>query len=539
MATQQEDHRSETIVHNNNSYKMKLQNISWKQSTWIKHLIGDPYVSDDPQQLSMRHKQIIIFIVALSGISGPLASMIYMPGLLSVAQDLNTSMEAVNGTVSAYVVFMGIAPLFWAVLSDYYGRKRMYLLSIIIGIFASIICAISNNIAMLVVFRAIQAAGSCASQTLGAGVIADTFPVAQRGRAYGIFYTGPLVGPVIGPTVGGFLCQYLGWQSTFYFTAILGGVLLILVAAFLPETLRKKRAKDNDNNNNLNNSSSHAIKEMITVFGPMLSMLQDPSVLVITIYSTVIFACLYFLNPTITDTFQSLYGYNEWQVGLCYLAFGIGLMIGSVVAGQVSDLVLQCLRKKAPGQKVIPEMRLRAAIPSFFLIPAGYLIYAWTTEYAVGVYAPIIGLFIYAFGQMSAFTPATVYLVDSQPGRSATAVGVNNCSRSVVAAIMAIFSTEALHTLGTGILFSILAAINVVNIIFIILCMIYGQRWREAYASKVKARNHEHQDEQHQKETSQRNSANGTSHNHDEEERRLNETEHALARIGSRHSGIL
>ena len=69
-------------------------------------------------------------------------------------------------------------------------------------------------------------------------------------------------------------------------------------------------------------------------------------------------------------------------------------MIGSIVAGQVSDLVLQWLRKKSPGGKVIPEMRLRAAIPSFFLIPAGYLIYAWTTEYAIGVYAPIIGLFV-------------------------------------------------------------------------------------------------------------------------------------------------
>ena len=69
-------------------------------------------------------------------------------------------------------------------------------------------------------------------------------------------------------------------------------------------------------------------------------------------------------------------------------------MIGSIVAGQVSDLVLQWLRKKSPGGKVIPEMRLRAAIPSFFLIPAGYLIYAWTTEYATGVYAPIIGLFV-------------------------------------------------------------------------------------------------------------------------------------------------
>ena len=74
--TTQQDHRSETLVHDNSSDDMEQQKKSWKQNTWIKYLIGDPYVSDDPQKLSMRHKQIIIFIVALSGISGPLASMI-------------------------------------------------------------------------------------------------------------------------------------------------------------------------------------------------------------------------------------------------------------------------------------------------------------------------------------------------------------------------------------------------------------------------------------------------------------------------------
>ena len=105
---------------------------------------------------------------------------------------------------------------------------------------------------------------------------------------------------------------------------------------------------------------------------------------------------------------------------------------------------------------------------------------------------------------------------------------------------MAIFSTEALHTLGTGILFSILAAINVANIIFVVLCMVYGQRWREAYAGKVKARRHGHQAVEKQKEMLQgKDVVGGTEHDPNEEERRLGETEHALARIGSRHSGIL
>lgn len=66
----------------------------------------------------------------------------------------------------------------------------MYVYSLIISVIASILCAISRNAAMLIVFRAIQAIGSSSGQTLGAGVIADTIDVADRGKAYGVFYIG-------------------------------------------------------------------------------------------------------------------------------------------------------------------------------------------------------------------------------------------------------------------------------------------------------------------------------------------------------------
>ncbi|KAL1933462.1 hypothetical protein VTP01DRAFT_7552 [Rhizomucor pusillus] len=456
------------------------------------------HADSDPQQLSMAHKHLIIFIVALSGISGPLGSMINMPGLLSVADDLHTSMSAVNGSVSAYVVFMGLAPLVWASLSDQFGRKRIYLLSAILGIVASIICAASTNIAMLIVFRAVQAAGHCA----GAGVIADTMPIHQRGRAYGFFKIGPMIGPVIGPMVGGVLCRFLGWQLTFYFQAILGAVLLALIALLLPETLGGRN--------------------IFKPFLPLFSMLQDPTMIAITSYSTVIYGCLYLLNPTITDAFQRDYGYSQWQIGLTYLAFGVGLMIGSVLAGRNADWILRRLQKRGA---VIPEVRLRAMIPSFFLIPAGYLIYGWTVQYRVGAYAPIIGLFVCKCSrQMSAFTPSNVYLVDSQPGCSARAVAINNCFRSIASAITAIFSTQALHGPGPGpgILYTILAAINVANIGFVVVCTNYGQRWRQAMKTT----------------TANTDKDNPELGDNPSSLQQQQETEHALTRTASRRSAL-
>ncbi|KAI9478349.1 MAG: major facilitator superfamily domain-containing protein [Benjaminiella poitrasii] len=413
-----------------------IQEKNQKESNWWKSLMGDIYALDDPNDFSQQKKNFIILMVALGGIAGPISSMMYMPAILSIAEDLKTSISAVNGTISAFVVFMGISPLFWATLSDSYGRKRMYIYSGIITVISSIISAVSVNVGMLVVFRALQSFGSNAGLTLGAGVIADTIPVKTRGRAYGV------------------LCQYLGWRSTCYFIAILCGILLVITALFLPETLRKPRKTKDihlDEKHSLASTTlptpSHASfwNTICTNFSPMLVMLHDPN------------------NPTITETLKTVYGYNEWQTGLCYLSLGAGFMLGSMASGYHSDYILKKLSNKSN---------------------TGYLIYGWSTQKHLGVYVPLVGLFLYALGQMWAITPVQVYLVDSKPGYSATAVGLNSCVRCLVGAVTTLFSSTAIHALGNGIVFTILAVLGLLNAGFVIVCYLYGMKWRRKFEEK-------------------------------------------------------
>ncbi|KAG1122985.1 hypothetical protein G6F42_010970 [Rhizopus arrhizus] len=472
------------IVHSASTAGQAPQNDSTFKKLICK-LKGDIYATDDPRQYSSAKKNFIVFIVALGGIYGPLSTLIYVPGILQMARDLDASIEAINATMSAYVALAGLTPLFWSSISDTYGRRPVYIMSITIGIVASILCASSKNIAMLIVFRALQASGASSGQTLGAGSIGDVFDVADRGKAYGVFFIGPLLGPSIGPLIGGILCEFLGWQSTFYFTAIFGragGIVLVLVTLFLPETVRKTRPTIEDDNIKGNNS---VFRNLSTAFAPMAVMLGDPTILIMTLYGSIIFASLFFLNPTITDTFETLYNYNSWQVGLCYLCLGVGMIFGSVFSGIYSDRIIKDLRDRLGSDNVYPELRLKAVYPSFILIPAGYLIYAWTTEKHVAVYGPLIGLFVYAVGQMFAVNPSSVYYVDSKPGRSASAVSLNNCARSLLGAIVTIFSTSCVRSAGPGVVFTILAAISVVNITFVLLVKVYGRKWRTSFEKRT------------------------------------------------------
>lgn len=183
------------------------------------------------------------------------------------------------------------------------------------------------------------------------------------------------------------------------------------------------------------------------------------------------------------------------MAGLCYLCLGVGFVCSSIFSGMYSDFIIKRQQQKLGPENVEPELRLKATFPSFLLLPAGLLIYGWTAQYQVGPYAPLIGIFICklikfyillyssfikdGLGQLNSSNPASVYLVDCRPKKSASTMAINNCVRSITAAIMSIFSTGWDRTIGSGILFSIVAGICIVNCIPIFLVLYYGKQWRK------------------------------------------------------------
>jgi hypothetical protein len=85
---------------------------------------------------------------------------------------------------------------------------------------------------------------------------------------------------------------------------------------------------------------------------------------------------------------------------------------------------------------------------------------------------------------MNSLNPTNVYLVDSKPGKSASAMAINNL-RSVAAAIVTIFSTSIVRTAGPGVVFSILAGISILNCIPVLLVQRYGKQWRTSFEQKT------------------------------------------------------
>lgn len=99
-------------------------------------------------------------------------------------------MEVVNLSITTYMIAQGLAPSFWAPLADRQGRRTTLMYTLLLYVGANVALALTTNSAMLLVFRALQAAGSSSTIALGAGVIADIAAPHERGGYLGWFSGG-------------------------------------------------------------------------------------------------------------------------------------------------------------------------------------------------------------------------------------------------------------------------------------------------------------------------------------------------------------
>lgn len=137
---------------------------------------------------------------------------------------------------SAYILTQTVSMPIFGKLSDLYGRKKFFLLGLVIFITGSILSGAAQNINQLIVFRAIQGIGSGAFFPVALAVIGVVFPPRLRGRVQGVFATVFGIAAVVGPSAGTFIVQTLNWRWIFYVNLPLGIASVFLILFGLSES---------------------------------------------------------------------------------------------------------------------------------------------------------------------------------------------------------------------------------------------------------------------------------------------------------------
>ncbi len=163
----------------------------------------------------------------------------HMQGGLAATQD------QITWVLTSYIIAAAIAMPLTGWLSGRYGRKRIFMLSVVGFTIASGFCGAAQSLTQMVLFRLAQGVCGAALVPLSQAILLDVFPREQRGPAMAFWGVGIMVGPILGPTLGGYLTDNFDWRWVFYINLPVGVLAWLGIALSIEETaLDRKRPFD-------------------------------------------------------------------------------------------------------------------------------------------------------------------------------------------------------------------------------------------------------------------------------------------------------
>lgn len=174
-------------------------------------------------------KSLVLVIAGISSFLVPFTSSSINIALPSIDRELSLTAVALSWVATAYLLAAAMFLVPFGRIADIHGRKRIFLVGIIIDAAGSILCGLANSGTWLIAFRVMQGLGGAMIFGTGVAILTSVFPVPERGRALGINTAAVYTGLSVGPLVGGSLTEHLGWRSIFFLNALLGLIIIIAV----------------------------------------------------------------------------------------------------------------------------------------------------------------------------------------------------------------------------------------------------------------------------------------------------------------------
>jgi DHA2 family multidrug resistance protein len=152
-----------------------------------------------------------------------------------IAGNLSASTDESTWVLTSYLVSNAIMLPAAGWITRRIGRKRLFMISIVVFTAASLLCGISVNLPMLILARVLQGFGGGGMQPLAQSILLESFPPRQHGTAMAVYGAGIVVAPVIGPTLGGWITDSYSWRWIFYINLPVGLLALIMVNLYIED----------------------------------------------------------------------------------------------------------------------------------------------------------------------------------------------------------------------------------------------------------------------------------------------------------------
>jgi len=449
----------------------------------------------NPRSYSTPRKWMITLIVVSGSFCVTCTSSIYTSTYAQMEAAFGVSRIIATLGLSTFVLGLGFGPMLFSPLSEFYGRRPIYLVSWSIFLIWIIPSAVAPNIATMIVSRFFDGFAGSTFLAVSGGTVGDLFAKEHLQVPMAIFTVAPLVGPTVGPLLGGLINYNVNWRWTYYVLLIWVSVVLLCIILLVPETyhpvlLRRKAAKiRKETGDDRWVSASEKVEKSIigaivhSLKRPFLLLWFEPMCLNLCIFTALLLGIMYLFFGAFPLVFGTNHGFNLWQVGLTFLGLGVG-SVASLATDPLwyrlrGRLVAKLEQETGVAGASEPEFRLLPALAGGVLVPVGLFIFGWSTFPWVHWIVPIIGSALFGAGTILVFTGVFTFLVDAYPLYAASALAANSFVRGTFAAATPLFGNQMYNALGYQWATSLLAFLTLVMTPFPFIFFYYGKRIRQ------------------------------------------------------------
>lgn len=189
--------------------------------------------------MQLGKKGLLLLIILLSTFA-PFSTDMFLAGLPDMVVYFDTNEQIMSMTLYGFMLSLAISILIIGPISDKYGRRKVLIISLLIYIAMTMACSFSTSIWMLILFRVLQAVGAGGAMAISVALIKDCFIGKDMSLALSATAVLGVLGPVLAPVIGTALLEIAGWESTFWATAVLAGICLVM-SLFISSTIPEER----------------------------------------------------------------------------------------------------------------------------------------------------------------------------------------------------------------------------------------------------------------------------------------------------------